>query len=70
MNPLVGVLWGIFVFGERPRGGAWIVGELGGAAVIVAATLLLVRSPALHAGDPPPEPRRRVDPESAPGSRP
>lgn len=62
MNPLVGVLWGVFVFEERPRGGAWIVGELLGAAVIVAATLLLVRSPALHAGEPPPEPRRRVDP--------
>jgi drug/metabolite transporter (DMT)-like permease len=52
MNPLVGVLWGVFVFGERPRGGAWIVGEVAGAAVIVAATLLLVRSPALRAGDP------------------
>lgn len=52
MNPLVGVLWGVVVFGERPRGGAWIVGELAAAAVIVAATLLLVRSPALQAGDP------------------
>ncbi|HEY2194008.1 MAG TPA: DMT family transporter [Actinomycetospora sp.] len=52
MNPLVGVLWGVVVFGERPRGGVWIVGELAGAAVIVGATLLLVRSPALQAGDP------------------
>jgi drug/metabolite transporter (DMT)-like permease len=52
MNPLVGVLWGLFVFGEQPRGGAWIVGELAGAAIIVAATLLLVRSPALRAGEP------------------
>jgi drug/metabolite transporter (DMT)-like permease len=51
MNPLVGVLWGVFVFGEVPRGGAWVVGELAGAAVIVAATLLLVRSPALRAGE-------------------
>jgi drug/metabolite transporter (DMT)-like permease len=48
MNPLVGVLWGVFVFGERPRGGTWIVGELLGAAVIVAAPLLLVRSPVLQ----------------------
>jgi drug/metabolite transporter (DMT)-like permease len=53
MNPLVGVLWGVFVFGEHPRGGGWIAGELVSAAVIVAATLLLVRSPALTAGDPP-----------------
>jgi drug/metabolite transporter (DMT)-like permease len=52
MNPLVGVLWGVFVFGQQPRGGAWIVGEVAGGALIVAATLLLVRSPALRAGDP------------------
>ncbi len=52
MNPLVGVLWGVFVFGEQPRAGAWLVGELASAAVIVAATLLLVRSPALQAGEP------------------
>ncbi len=52
MNPLVGVLWGVFVFGEQPRGGPWVAGELVGAAVIVAATLLLVRSPALRAGGP------------------
>ncbi len=52
MNPVVGVLWGVFVFGEQPRAGAWLVGELASAAVIVAATLLLVRSPALRAGEP------------------
>lgn len=52
MNPLVGVLWGVIVFGEQPRGGPWIAGELVGAGVIVAATLLLVRSPALRAGGP------------------
>jgi drug/metabolite transporter (DMT)-like permease len=52
MNPLVGVLWGVLVFGEQPRGGAWVVGELAGAAIIVVATLLLVRSPALRAGEP------------------
>ena len=52
MNPLVGVLWGVFVFGEQPRGGAWVAGELAGAAVIIVATFLLVRSPALRAGEP------------------
>ncbi|NMO90707.1 DMT family transporter [Actinomycetospora sp. TBRC 11914] len=55
MNPLVGVLWGVFVFGEVPRGGAWVVGEIASAAVIVGATLLLVRSPALRAGEQPAE---------------
>jgi drug/metabolite transporter (DMT)-like permease len=53
MNPLVGVLWGILVFGQHPRGGAWIVGEVAGAAVVVAATLLLTRSPALVGGSGP-----------------
>ncbi|HEY2195993.1 MAG TPA: DMT family transporter [Actinomycetospora sp.] len=47
MNPLIGVLWGVVVFGQHPRGGVWIVGEVAGAAVLVVATLLLVRSPAL-----------------------
>lgn len=47
-NPIVAVGFGIAVFGEEVRGGGWIAGDLIGAAVICACTVLLARSPLLH----------------------
>lgn len=46
-NPLVALGWGIVVFGERVHGGAWILGELAGAALIVLCTVQLARSAVL-----------------------
>lgn len=43
VNPLVAVLWGILVFGEQPRGGAWFALTAAGACLITAATILLMR---------------------------
>lgn len=47
-NPVVGIGWGVAVFGEQVRGGGWIAAELLGFALIAACTLLLARSPSLH----------------------
>jgi drug/metabolite transporter (DMT)-like permease len=46
-NPLVAMAWGFTVFGEHARGGGWLAGEILGAALIGAGTLILVRSPVL-----------------------
>lgn len=43
-NPLVSVLFGLLVFGERGHGGAWLVGTVLGAILIGVATILLSRS--------------------------
>jgi drug/metabolite transporter (DMT)-like permease len=50
-NPLVGIGWGVAVFGEQVRGGGWIAAEVAGAAAVAACTLLLVRSPLLHGSE-------------------
>ncbi|RBM24166.1 hypothetical protein DI005_01130 [Prauserella sp. PE36] len=47
-NPLVSIGWGVAVFGEHVQGGGWIAGQVIGAALIAACTLLLVRSPLLQ----------------------
>ncbi len=47
-NPVVGIGWGVAVFGEHVRGGGWIVAEVAGFALIAGCTLLLARSPSLH----------------------
>lgn len=49
-NPVVAVLWGLLVFGERPRTGPWLIGTALGALLLVAGTLLLCRSPVLEGG--------------------
>jgi drug/metabolite transporter (DMT)-like permease len=46
-NPVVAVGWGILIFGERTRGGAWTVGVVAGALLIGLGTVLLARSPLL-----------------------
>lgn len=47
-NPLVSVAWGIVVFGEEVRSGAWVVADLAGAVLVAACTVLLARSPLLQ----------------------
>jgi drug/metabolite transporter (DMT)-like permease len=51
-NPLVAVLCGVLLFGEAPRGGAWLLGAGLGAALLVAGTVHLARSPTLAAPRP------------------
>lgn len=43
-NPLVSVAWGLAVFGEQARTGAFLVGSIVGAALIGIATVRLSRS--------------------------
>ncbi|MDT7773710.1 MAG: hypothetical protein QOC67_2634, partial [Pseudonocardiales bacterium] len=44
---VVAIIWGIVVFGERARGGFWLVGTVSGAVLIGVGTVLLARSPLL-----------------------
>ncbi|WP_157183115.1 DMT family transporter [Sciscionella marina] len=46
-NPAVSVVFGLAVFGEQGRTGWWLLGSVGGAVMIGAATVLLSRSPLL-----------------------
>ncbi|PXY28300.1 hypothetical protein BAY60_10460 [Prauserella muralis] len=50
-NPLVSIGWGVVVFGEQVRGGGWIAGQVIGAALIAACTILLARSPVLQGSE-------------------
>jgi hypothetical protein len=52
-DPLISVLWGVMVFGERVRQGWYIPGEMTCAGVIVAAVTALARSPLLSGADSP-----------------
>lgn len=47
-NPLVSVVWGLAVFGEQARRGAWLAGTLIGALLIGLGTILLARSDLLN----------------------
>ncbi|OQO89845.1 hypothetical protein B1813_18525 [Saccharomonospora piscinae] len=47
-NPVVGIAWGVAVFGENVRGGGWVVAQLAGFALVGACTVLLARAPSLH----------------------
>lgn len=44
VNPLVSVLWGWLVFGEQPRGGAYLVGTALGGVLVAVGTAVLARS--------------------------
>lgn len=46
-NPLVAIGWGVAVFGERVQYGGWIAADVCGAAIVIAATILLAGSPLL-----------------------
>jgi hypothetical protein len=61
-NPLVAVTWGLAVFGEQARTGAWLVVSITGGVVLVAGVALLGRSPVLSAG-------RSRDDQGVPRSR-
>lgn len=47
-NPIVSVAFGVAVFHEHFRTGAWLILALFGAALIIASTILLTHSPLLH----------------------
>jgi drug/metabolite transporter (DMT)-like permease len=47
MDPLVSILWGVLVYDEVVRTGAWVVLAVAGAGAIAAGVLLLARSPLL-----------------------
>ena len=51
-DPLVSILWGALLFGEKVRAGPWLVAEVAGAALIGWGTVRLSRSPLIHDSDP------------------
>ena len=77
-NPVVSVAFGVAVFDEHLRAGAWLVLALCGAALIIACTVLLARSPLLHGSErtrseldqsaPQQAPRRETSPVQGTGS--
>jgi drug/metabolite transporter (DMT)-like permease len=46
-DPIVSILWGVLVFGERVRAGWFVIPAVAGALVLAAAVLVLIRSPLL-----------------------
>lgn len=64
-DPIVSVLWGVFVFHEQVRTGWYLVLFGAGAAVIAGAVLLLARSPLLSAESGEREERREAPAGSA-----
>lgn len=60
-NPVVAVVWGLTVFGEHARGGAWLVGTLLGTGMLGVGTVLLSRSPLLQDDHPEGLPDGRSD---------
>ncbi|WP_375475576.1 DMT family transporter [uncultured Jatrophihabitans sp.] len=49
MDPLVSILWGVLVFGEITRTGAWLFGATLGAVAVGAGVFVLAHSPVLAA---------------------
>jgi drug/metabolite transporter (DMT)-like permease len=49
-DPIVSILWGVLVFGERVRTGWILVLAAASALVLAAAVVILIRSPLLSAG--------------------
>jgi drug/metabolite transporter (DMT)-like permease len=65
-DPLVSILWGVFVFHEQVRTGWWLLLTVAGGLVIVGAVLVLARSPLLS--DEPSQreqPRQNADRDAA-----
>lgn len=46
-DPVIAILWGVFVFGEAVRGGVYTILSVAGAVVVAVAVTLLTRSPLL-----------------------
>jgi drug/metabolite transporter (DMT)-like permease len=53
-NPIIAAAWGIGIFGEEVRTGAWLLGAAVGAALVATGVLLLSRSTLLHQLQPQP----------------
>jgi drug/metabolite transporter (DMT)-like permease len=49
-DPIVSILWGVLVFGERVRTGWFVIPAVAGALMLAAAVLVLIRSPLLSDG--------------------
>jgi drug/metabolite transporter (DMT)-like permease len=49
MDPLVSILWGVLVFGETTRTGAWLVGAILAAVAVGVGVFVLAHSPVLAA---------------------
>ena len=49
-DPIVSILWGVLVFGERVRTGWFVILAVAGALMLAAAVLVLIRSPLLSDG--------------------
>lgn len=47
-DPVLSILFGVWLFGERLRGGAWIVPEAAGLGCILLGSIGLARSPVLQ----------------------
>lgn len=47
-DPVVSILFGVWLFGERLRGGPWIIGEAFGLGCILLGSIGLARSPVLQ----------------------
>jgi drug/metabolite transporter (DMT)-like permease len=47
VDPVVSILWGVFVFKEQARGGWFVLLALAGAAVVTVSVVALARSPLL-----------------------
>jgi hypothetical protein len=54
-DPIVSILWGVLVFGERVRGGWYIAPAVTSGLVMAAAVTVLARSPVLSGEDGPRE---------------
>jgi drug/metabolite transporter (DMT)-like permease len=63
-DPVVSVLWGVFVFREQVRAGWYLALAAVGGLVIAAAVLVLARSPLLS--DEPAQPEQRDEPRERP----
>ncbi|MGI9062228.1 MAG: DMT family transporter, partial [Pseudonocardiaceae bacterium] len=69
-NPLLATVWGIGIFGEEVRTGGWLLGAVGGAALITAGALMLSRSPLLeHLQEAHPDPSHEATSQSADADR-
>jgi drug/metabolite transporter (DMT)-like permease len=64
MNPLVATAWGVVVFGEQVRGGAWYAMAAAGGAALVLGTFVLVHSPLLGGQDDQDDPDDPDDPDT------
>ncbi len=70
-DPIISILWGVLAFGERVRGGLFILLDVVSLGAMAAGVLLLARSPLLDEHSParPPGDRRDEQAAQRPGGR-